>query len=196
MRDQLGAHHPFVRTVLAGKSPRDRAVELIEDTSLASAEARNRLVRGGKAAIDGSNDPMIALARTVDAEWRALQKDYEEENAAVKDAYHPLVARAIFEVHGQEAYPDASYTPRISFGAVRGYRLGGKPIDPYTTIGGLFEHATGTEPFRLPERWLAARAELNPQQPLNFVTTNDLIGGFSGSAAVNRQGQVVGVMFD
>ena len=196
MCDALGAHDPFVKAVLGGKSPRQRAVELIEDTSLASFDVRARLVEGGKAAIDASNDPMIGLARAIDPDWRGIEKDYEKEVAAVRNTYRPIVARAILQVHGHEVYPDASFTPRISFGAVRGYRLAGKQIEPTTTIGGLFEHATGSAPFKLPERWRAARGELNPQQPLNFASTNDLIGGFSGSAAVNKAGEAVGIMFD
>jgi hypothetical protein len=196
MRDALGAHDPFVKLVLGTKSPSDRAAELVDNTSLAKAETRTRLIEGGPAAINGSNDPMIVLARAVDPHWRAIQKLHEEEVEAVRRAYRPLVARAIFEVHGHGVYPDATYTPRLSFGAVTGYRLAGRDIDPITTIGGLFEHTTGSVPYKLPERWLAARGELNLAQPLNFTTTNDLIGGFSGSAAVSRTGEVVGVMFD
>jgi hypothetical protein len=196
MRDALGAHDPFVKLVLGTKSPRQRAAELIDSTSLGNAETRTRLVEGGAATISGSNDPMIVLARAVDPHWRALQTRHEEEVEAIRNEKGPLVARAIFDVLGHSVYPDATYTPRVSFGAVRGYRVAGRDIDPITTIGGLFEHATGTVPYKLPERWLAARGALNLAQPLNFTTTNDLIGGFSGSAAVNKEGEVVGVMFD
>ena len=195
MRDTLGPNHPLVKLALGRKSPRERAVELVEDTSLASFDVRNRLVERGKEAIVGSNDPMLAFARTIDPEWRAIEKEHGKVEE-VLDTYRPVVAQAIFAVRGDDVYPEANFTPRVSFGAVKGYRVLGRPIDPITTIGGLFEHTTGTEPYKLPERWLAVRGELNLQQPLNFVSTNDLIGGFSGSAGLNKAGEVIAVMFD
>jgi Peptidase S46 len=102
----------------------------------------------------------------------------------------------MFKINGTSTYPDATFTLRISFGAVRGYRQDGRDIAPITTIGGAFERATGTEPFRLPDSWIAARSTLDLAQPFNFATTNDIIGGNSGSPVINMDAEVVGLIFD
>ena len=101
-----------------------------------------------------------------------------------------------FKIYGASSYPDATFTLRISFGSVKGYRAGGRDIEPITTIGGAFERATGPDPFRLPDSWVAARSTLNLRQPFNFATTNDIIGGNSGSPVVNKALEVVGLIFD
>ena len=196
MRDALGSSDPLVRKVLIRKSPRERAEQLIDGTILTDRKARARLIQGGAAAIDASTDPMIVLARNVEADWRALEKDYNKIVLGTRFSNIPLVAQANLAVRGNALDPVASFTPRVSFGTVEGYRLGRTQINPITTIGDLFEAASGARPYKLPERWLAARGALNLQQPLNFASTNDLIGGFSGSPAINRHGEIIGVMFD
>jgi Peptidase S46 len=102
----------------------------------------------------------------------------------------------MFKVYGTSTYPDATFTLRISYGSVAGYRVNGKQIDPATTIGGVFERATGADPFKLPPSWIAAQSSLNPRQPFNSVTTNDIVGGNSGSPVVNKDREVVGLVFD
>ena len=102
----------------------------------------------------------------------------------------------MFEIDGTSTYPDATFTLRFSYGTVKGYRENGRDIAPITTIGGAFARATGNEPFRLPDSWIAARAALDLEQPFNFVTTNDIIEGNSGSPVVNKEAELVGLIFD
>ncbi|MBV8824043.1 MAG: S46 family peptidase [Bradyrhizobiaceae bacterium] len=196
LRETLGPDDPFVRKVLGQKSPAQRAAELVDGTRLADPEVRRQLLDGGQASIDASDDPMILLARELDGDLRALRKDYEDNVEAPLTKYSGEIAAASFKVYGTSTYPDATFTLRLSYGAVKGYRDGGKDIAPLTRIGGAFDRATGLDPFRLPDSWITARASLDPDTPFDFATTNDVVGGNSGSPVIDRAGEVVGVIFD
>ena len=196
LREALGPDDPFVRKVLGQKSPAQRAAELIDGTRLADPDLRRQLLDGGQASIDASDDPMILLARALDQDLRSVRKDDEDNIEAPLTKYSGEIAAAAFKVYGTSTYPDATFTLRLSYGAVKGYDDGGKDIAPLTRIGGAFARATGVDPYRLPDSWIAARASLNPEAPFDFVTTNDIIGGNSGSPVINRAGEVVGLLFD
>ncbi len=196
LREALGPDGAFVKKVLDRKSPAGLANELIDGTKLADAALRKRLLEGGGAAIGASADPMIALARLVDPDFRAIRKDYDDNTSATLERARTGIARARFKIYGTSIYPDATFTLRISYGTVRGYVQDGKEIAALTRIAGLFERAAGAPPFKLPETWLAARGALNMEQPLNFVTDNDVVGGNSGSPVINKEGEIVGLIFD
>ena len=198
MRDELGAEHPIVRKILNGKTPESRANELIDGTRLEDVAYRRQLASGGVKTINESTDPMIVLARAIDPEARAVRKFYEPVLGAERANYGKL-ARALYEVEGTNLYPDATFTLRLSYGAVKGYRENGKRIPPFTTLGGIFERAAqhkNRPPFKLPERWLERKSSLNLNLPLNFVSTNDSVGGSSGSPVINKDAEIVGVIFD
>jgi hypothetical protein len=196
LREALGPDDAFVKKVLGKKSPAELAAELVDGTSLTNVERRNDLLGAEAAAIEASTDPMIVFVRSIDGDLRAVRKDYEENVEAPRSKYSGQLARTMFKVYGASTYPDATFTLRISYGAVAGYRDDGKQVDPITRIGGAFERASGADPFKLPESWLVARPILNEQQPFNFATTNDIVGGNSGSPVINRAGEVVGLIFD
>ena len=196
LREALGPDDALVKKVLGKKSPAELATELVDGTSLASVERRNELLGGDLAAIAASTDPMILFVRNIDGDLRAVRKDYEENVEAPRTKYSGQIARAMFKLYGASTYPDATFTLRISYGTVAGYRDDGKHVDPVTRIGGVFERATGAEPFKLPESWIVAQPTLNLRQSFNFATTNDTIGGNSGSPVINRAGEVVGLIFD
>jgi len=196
---KLGADNPLVVKVLAGRSPRDRAAELIHGTKLKDVAERKRLAAGGPKAIEESNDPMIALARLIDPPSRAVRKKYEEEVQEPMRQAYAKIAAARFAITGTDTYPDATFTLRLAFGTVKGYNDEGKRIPPWTTMGGAFEHAArhnNEPPFRLPDSWLKHKDKLDLTTPLNFVLTADIIGGNSGSPVVNRRGELVGLIFD
>ena len=199
MRDELGANNPMVQKALAGKTPEARAAELVGGTKLKDVEYRKQLAAGGAKAIADSIDPMIVLARSVDAESRAVRKRYEGEVTGVERGAYAKIARAIFDTEGTKVYPDATFTLRLSYGAVKGYQEDGKQITPYTNFAGLYERAAkhGDKfPYQLPQSWVKAKPALNLQTPFNFVTTNDIIGGNSGSPIINRNAEIVGLVFD
>jgi hypothetical protein len=196
LRGQLGADDPLLRKVLGAESPAEAAGRLVRGSRLADPALRRRLWEGGAAAVAACDDSMIALARAVDAEARAVRKRHDEAVEAVLLKNQGLLARARFAMGGKSVYPDATFTLRLSYGSVRGWAKDGVAVSPFTTFGGAFERHTGRDPFALPPSWLAARAALDPATPFNFVTTNDIIGGNSGSPVFDRGLEIVGVVFD
>jgi len=197
--EKAGADDELVVQILAGKSPRDRADELVRGTRLDDPAVRRELAKGGQAAIEASSDPMILLARLIDVAAREVRTDFEEKvEEPLRQAY-TQIAKARFALGGKSVYPDATFTLRLSIGVIRGYEEGGEKIPAWTTIGGAFDYAAehgNKPPFRLPDSWIKARDRLDPATPLNFVSTHDIIGGNSGSPGVNRAGEVVGLVFD
>ena len=192
---------PRIEKILQGRSPEETAKALIQGTKLADVAVRKKLAEGGSQAITASDDSMIKLAKLVDEDARALRKKREEQVEGVEASQYALIAKAIFEDQGDTVYPDATFTLRLAFGTVKGYTANGKAVAPYTTIAGAFEHAAkhdNRSPYELPLSWIAAKKEgrLNLTTPLNFVSTADIIGGNSGSPVVNRDNEVVGLIFD
>jgi hypothetical protein len=196
LREQLGADDPVVKKVLGKQSPQAVARKAVAGTTLASPKVRRQLYQGGPAAIRGSKDPMLELIRSLEDEARAVRKRYEEEVESVVDKNGELIARARFEAYGTSTYPDATFTLRLSFGQVKGYSEDGQTVEPFTYISGLYERATGEDPFRLPPSWLKAKPRLELQTPFNLVSSNDIIGGNSGSPIFNKEAEIVGVVFD
>jgi hypothetical protein len=196
MREALGADDPFVRLVLGKDSPRQLATRLVTQTKLYDVAVRRALWDGGAAAVAASTDPFIELARRIDSAGRAVRKRYEDEIESVLQQGDEAIARARFAVSGTSEYPDATFTLRISYGTVKGFQEGDHFVPPFTTIRGAFDRDTGQPPFDLPKSWLGARGKLNLSTPLNFTTTNDIIGGNSGSPVIDREGRVVGLIFD
>jgi len=195
---QLGVSDPLVQKILAGKSPRDRAAGLINGTKVREVRFRKRLYEGGAGAGSAANDPMIELARLVDAEARALRK-VSEDQGETKQQAHAAISRARNALLGTTGYPDATFTLRLAFGVVKGYEEDGRPVPAFTTLGSLYERAKEMKyrpPFDLPPLWEKRKSRLNLQTPYNFVSTADIIGGNSGSPVVNRAGEFVGIIFD
>jgi hypothetical protein len=196
---ELGADNELVKKVLAGKSPRERAYELVSGCKLADVAARKKLYEGGKAAVDASDDPMIALAKLVDPAARKVRKVFENEIDEPKRQSYAALAKARYAMDGANTYPDATFTLRLAFGTVKGYTEDGKTVPPYTDIAGLYERSKqhqNKEPFDLPPRWEKAKDKLDLKTPFNFVCTADIIGGNSGSPVINRDAEVVGIIFD
>ncbi len=196
MREFLGPDHPLVRNLLAELTPDELARGLVSQSRLADPDERRRLWDGGQAAIEASDDLMIRIARLVDGPARAVRRQYEDEVEAVVDAATATIAAARFAALGTSVYPDATFSLRLNVGTVRGWTEGGEDIAPFTTLRRAYERATGAEPFLLPRSWLAMRDRLDLDTRMNLVTTNDIIGGNSGSPLLNARGEVVGLVFD
>ncbi len=194
----LGANDPLVLAILAGKSPRARAAELINGTQVRDVAFRKKLYAGGPAAVAAARDPLIEVARAVDTEARAARK-ITEAQTEIKQQAQATIGKARFAVDGANNYPDATFTLRLSYGPVAGYEENGVKIPATTNFAGLYARSAEQEnkfPFDLPPRWIEKKSALDLSVPFNVVSTADIIGGNSGSPLVNKAGEFVGIIFD
>lgn len=196
LREELTTNHPFVKKVLGQKSPEELARELITGSKLKDPKVREELFNGGIKAIEASKDPMIRFALAIDSDTRAVRKNFDDNIEPVLDAASEKIAKAQFAAYGTETYPDATFTLRISYGQVKGYQEDNHFVQPITTLDGLYDHATGRVPFELPASWLKAKTKIPSTTPVNFASTNDIIGGNSGSPVINKNAEIVGLIFD
>ncbi|MBI2189246.1 MAG: S46 family peptidase [Acidobacteria bacterium] len=196
MREYLGPDHPIIKAVLGAKSPDERARELVTGSTLADPKVRAKLYEGGADALRASTDPMIALAREVDAESRRLRRIYEEDVQGAVGQAQQKIADVRFKVYGTQLHPDATFTLRLTYGAVEGWTEAGMRVEPFTRLDRLYGRATGAPPFELPRRWIDTKPRIDLSARANFVATTDIIGGNSGSPMVDAQGRVVGLVFD
>lgn len=196
MRREYGPDDPYVKNVLQGRSPSDAAAYLVANTQLGDVAVRKKLYDGGEPAILASDDAFVQFALRTDALARAAHKEYEDDYSNPARALSERIAKARFAVEGTSVYPDATFTLRLSYGAVEGFTDSHGVIPPFTTIGGLFAHASQADPYVLPQSWLAAKSSLDMATPMNLSTTNDITGGNSGSALIDTNGAVVGLVFD
>jgi hypothetical protein len=165
-------------------------------SKLSDPALRKQLWEGGLAAVKASDDPMIRFVLATDAASRAIRKEYEDRVTAPTDAAQQKIAKARFAVYGTSIYPDATFSLRISYGKVAGWTEKGTPVPPFTHFSGLWKRATGQFPFDLAPRWQQAKGKVNDDTVFDFTTTNDIIGGNSGSPAVTADGDVIGAVFD
>ena len=195
---QFGADDPLVKQVLAGKSPHDRAAELVSGTKLKDVAVRKDLYSKDAAALQAAHDPMVDLARLIDGPAREAKKIYDAQDEIKKQAYWEI-AKARFAIEDAGNNPDATFTLRLSYGTLRGYEQEGKQIPAFTDFAGLYQRCAEHEnrpPFDLPNRWIEKKGKLNLAIHFNFVSDADIIGGNSGSPVVNRANEFVGIIFD
>jgi len=195
-REYLTTDDAAVKALLGRESPEGLAARAIKASRLADPATRKALWDGGLAAIQASDDPLIQLVVRNDPAARAARKAWEAEVSGPVDRAAERIARAKFAAYGDAVYPDATFTLRLSYGKVAGWTYRGTTIPSMTRFAGLYERATGAEPYQLAPRWIAAKDKVDPATVYNFVTTNDIIGGNSGSPVVNARGEVLGAAFD
>jgi hypothetical protein len=196
MREHLTVDDPGVRAILGSESPEALARRLSQ-SRLADPAYRLQLWEGGAAAIAASDDPMIVFVRSWDDQARAARSQFIERVEGPVARAHERIARARFRAFGESQYPDATFSPRVSYGRVRGWtEASGRVVAPFTYVEGLYQRATGSPPFVLSQRWIDARSRLDQRTIYNFSTTTDVIGGNSGSPLLDREGRVVGAVFD
>lgn len=196
-REFLTVDNPHVKLLLGRESPEGLAQRLVAGTKLADAAERKRLFEGGADAIAQSTDPLIVFIRQFDKESRAIDKEYRDKVREPRDQALERIARAQFRLFGTSAYPDATGSLRINYGAVEGWtEPDGRQVQPFTTFAGLYDRATGAAPFKLAPLWEAARDKLDPDTIFDVSTNNDTIGGNSGSPVLDRDGRIVGALFD
>jgi hypothetical protein len=195
----LGTDDPFVRTVLEGRSPEEAVASLLAGTRLDDAAFRRELLKDKGKAVAAGDDPLLRLARRADPTIRDVQKQRRDHVDAVEEEGLASVARAGFAAYGTDAYPDATGTLRLAFGKVAGYEFATTLVPPFTTFYGLYDRAYSfgdKGEFVLPAKVAARKADVSLETPLDFAATPDITGGNSGSPIVNREGRLVGLVFD
>lgn len=197
--EELGMNDEFLQKVLKGRSLDDVVTELIDGTKLDDPALRKSLIEGGEKAVNESTDPLIVLARELDPMMREREKWNRDNIESVLTSASEKIARARFAVYGKTTYPDATFTLRLSYGTVKGYPMNGT-IAPYkTTLYGLYDRSLSFDnkgDFFLPQRFWDRKDKLDLATPVNFVCTGDIIGGNSGSPVINKNGELVGLIFD
>jgi hypothetical protein len=192
----LGDKEAPVKAVLAGRTPQQAAEEMVRGTKLKDVEERKRLA-ADRSQVARSQDPLIRLAHLVEEPSRKLLKRHEETIDSLEASSAEKIARYRFQIFGDKDYPDATFTPRVTFGAVKGYKDKTEAAVPYaTTFGGMYHRAGPADPYRLPQRWVDGKTKLDLVVPINFVSTCDITGGNSGSPTINEKGEIVGIIFD
>jgi hypothetical protein len=198
-QEKLGKDDAFVQAILQGGEVEPTVNSLVDGSKLADPALRKSLVDRGEAAVAASTDPMIVAARRVDPIVRETNRRMRDTISSVLTPAGEKLGKARFLVYGKDAYPDATFTLRLSYGKVDGYPYNGTIAPPFTTFYGLYDRAasfSNKPPFDLTPKEVAGRDKLDLNTPLDFVSTGDIIGGNSGSPVVNREGELVGLIFD
>ena len=195
-RELLTVDDPATKRLLGRESPEDLARRLVRDTTLADPAVRKALWDGGLPAVEASSDPLVQFVLRTDPAAREIRKTWEAEVSGPTDRAAERLARARFAIYGDAVYADATFTLRLSYGRVLGWRYRGVTVTPFTTFAGFYDRATGSDPFKLPARWIAAKDRLDPNTVFNFANDTDTIGGNSGSPMVDAKGELIGVHFD
>jgi hypothetical protein len=195
-REYLGPDNQAVKALFGSRTSQEIAADIVEHSQIADTAFRKKLWEN-PTQVAGSNDPAIALFRKVDAAARAARAKYESTVTGPTLLAAERIANLRFDVLGQTIYPDATSTLRLSYGTVKGWTdpVFGE-IKPFTYVSGLWERATGAFPFNLGAKWVNAKGKLPNNMQENFVSTNDIIGGNSGSPVLNKDGRIIGLAFD
>ncbi len=196
VRELLTADDPNTKLILGKDSPEALSAQFANGSKLADPAVRKALWDGGIRAVQASNDPLIQFVLRTDPAARALRKTWDERVTGPLVAPTEKLARLRFAAYGDSIYPDATFTLRLSYGKIAGWNERGRPVPSFTYFGGLYERATGNDPFELDSRWVAAKGRLNPGTVFDISTTNDIIGGNSGSPLINARAEVIGAVFD
>jgi hypothetical protein len=192
----LGADSAASKALLGADSPETKAAAAVVGSKLNEIGVRRALWDGGQAAIEASDDPMIRLALAADPLGRAAKSAWETRVQGPTTTAQRQVAAARFAAYGTGAYPDATFTNRVTYGSIEGWTERGDRVPDFTTFEGLFARSTGQAPYDLPQSWYAAKDRLNLQTQFNHSATLDIIGGNSGSPTLNADAEVIGAVFD
>jgi hypothetical protein len=195
--ESFGKDDPIVLKALNGKTPEEAANNLLQTTKLNDPNVRANLLNGDSTTLKNLNDPLLEIARLSKIRYKLASGKYDSIQNRLF-AYRNRLGNLLYQLYGTSISPDATSSLRISDGIVKGYAYNGTIAPPQTTFYGMYNRFYSFNkqyPWNLPKRWQNPPSELLPV-PLDFVTTNDIIGGNSGSPIINKNREVVGLAFD
>jgi len=196
--ENLSDDKKLIQKMTGGKTG-DKAVDYIFSNSyLTNVDDIKELVEEGPDSILSGKDPFIYFIINTKETSEELDTKVDELTE-LEDTFNEKLGRALFEVYGTSIPPDATFTLRISDGVVKSYPYNGTIASAYTTFYGMYDryYSFNKEfPWSLPDRWEDPPEDFDLSTKLNFITTNDLTGGSSGSAMINKEAEVVGISFD
>jgi len=195
-REYLTADHPQVKALIGAENPEELATRLVSGSKLTDPAFRAEALRMTPEQLAASGDELLKFVLANDDGAQAIRNQYEAEVTAPQARAAEKIAQARFGVYGTNLYPDATFSLRLSYGSIKGWTEGDKTITPFTNVGGLYERQTGASPYDASARFMAARDAVNKDAVYNFVSTNDIIGGNSGSPVINAKAEVIGAAFD
>jgi hypothetical protein len=195
----LAPDHPLRALLLEPGEDADAAARRLARTSrVLDVAFRRELIAAGRGALATTTDPIVRAVVAMDSAYAVTLPAWEalvDEETVQKGR----LAQALFAVYGTDLPPDATFTLRISDGVVKRYPYNGTYAAAFTTLHGLYERARafdGEMPWTLPDAFAEARGRVDMATPFNFVSTNDITGGNSGSPVIDRDARVVGIAFD
>lgn len=198
LEEAFGSNDPIIKKFTGGKKGQEAVKYILDHSKITKTDDIKSLISEGADAVLNSDDPFIYFilnTKELSEEYTAKGKELTEKESS----YSQKLGEAVFAVYGTSIPPDATFTLRIADGVVKGYPYNGTYAQPFTTFYGLYDRWNGQEkkyPWNLPDRWINPPAELNLSTPFNFVSTNDIVGGNSGSPVINQNAEIVGVAFD
>jgi Peptidase S46 len=185
-----------LKSILNGQTPQQTAEAIVQSTRLMHTSERRQLAANPDT-VANSEDAMIRLALALDAPAKRLRKKREDVIGSLETSAAEKIAQYRYILFGETEYPDATSTPRVEFGTVKGYTDRAAVPQPFAaTFGGLYYRQNNQGPYQVPQRWLDTKPALNLVTPLDFVSTCDIGGGEHGGPTVNRAGELVGIIFD
>ena len=194
----LPADAPLNQVVRPGESYEAAATRLVNSSRVGNPAFRQEIMNGDVEALADANDPLLALAGEMRAAQAAALPEWGAANAA-EEVQNERFAKALFAVYGTDLPPDATFTLRITDGVVERYRYNETFAPAQTSIYGYYARATefGNQmPWTMPKSWWDAKDSVDMSVPINFVSTNDITGGNSGSPVIDRDARLVGIAFD
>lgn len=198
IRMNLGDNDAIVKKLFGDKKGKDAVKYILSNSIFGDRDDVIDLAKKGIEEIMKSTDPFIYFINETQDKLPELQK-LAREVTSTEQVFDDMLGQAIFKVYGTSIPPDANFTLRISDGTLKGWDYNGTKAPLFTTFYGLYDRwfSFGKEyPWDLHESWKKVPADFNLDTPFNFISTNDIVGGNSGSAIINQNAEVVGLAFD
>ena len=198
LKNNLPTDDKIFKKLIGSKSTETAKEELVNKSNFTSENKFLELANAGYKAVLNSDDPFIYYVLNTQDELKIMQAE-NQVRADREVILNQMLGEALYKVYGDAIPPDATFTLRIADGIVKGYDYNGTRAPIKTTFYGALDRYYSFDkkfPFKLPPYFENLPKEFDLSTPLDFVSTNDIVGGNSGSPVLNKDAQIVGLAFD